>query len=146
MATEKITKVQMFTEIMTFLATTDWAMKDEAGEFIAKQIEQLEAKAAKAKSKAAEKRAEGDALRATVLGCLTDEAQTIDEITAAVVEATGDTEITKAKVTARLTQLVNADQAVKEQAKVETRKIMTYKLAVPVVAEAEVEDDLPAEE
>lgn len=129
MATEKITKVQMFTEIMTFLATTDWAMKDEAGEFIAKQIEQLEAKAAKAKSKAAEKRAEGDALRATVLECLANDAQTIDEITAAVVEATGDTEITKAKVTARLTQLVNAGQAVKEQAKIDTRKVMVYSLA-----------------
>ena len=51
MATEKITKVQMFTEIMTFIATTDWAMKDEATEFIEKQIAQLEAKAEKAKVK-----------------------------------------------------------------------------------------------
>lgn len=142
MATEKITKVQMFTEIMTFIATTDWAMKDEATEFIEKQIAQLEAKAEKAKAKAADKKAEGDALRATVFECVTDEAQTIDEITAAVVEKTGDETITKSKVTARLTQLVNAEQVTKAPAKVgDNRKVMTYKLAVPTTV-VEVEDPL----
>lgn len=113
---------------------------DEVLAFIDKTVEQIDAKAAKAKEKAAEKKTEGDELRAAVQAVLTDEFQTIDAITAQV---EGE-DVTKSKVTARLTQLVKADVARKEQVKDENgRKVMAYALegaAAPVeetVAETE---------
>lgn len=117
---------------------------DQVLEFIDKTVEQIDAKAAKAKEKAAEKKTEGDELRAAIQAVLTDELQTIDEITAQV-EGEG---ITKSKVTARLTQLVKADVAYKDQVKSGDRKVMAYALkglAVEVEldeteTEAEVEE------
>ena len=112
---------------------------DEVLAFIDKTVEQIDAKAAKAKEKAAEKKTEGDELRAVVEAVLTDELQTIDAITAQI---EGE-DITKSKVTARLTQLVKAEVARKEQVKDGDRKVMAYALkgaGVPVeetVAETE---------
>ena len=95
-------------------------------EFINKKIEMIDNKSAKAKEKAAEKRAEGDELRAVIKSVLTNEYQTVDAITAQI---EGE-DITKAKVVARLTQLVNNGEAVKEQGKSEdNKKVMMYKLA-----------------
>lgn len=100
---------------------------DEVLAFIDKTVEQIDAKAAKAKEKAAEKRAEGDTLRAAIRDVLTDELQTIDAITAQI-----DAEdVTKSKVTARLTQLVAQKEARKEQIKEAEsgRKVMAYAIA-----------------
>ena len=127
MAVEKITKVDMFNAIADFIADTDWERKDEAIEFIEKQIDQLKAKAEKAKSRAEEKKIEGDELREAVANALTNEPQTIDAITDIVAETYPD--VTKAKVTARLTQLVKLGSVVKEQTKINTRKVMVYSLA-----------------
>ena len=128
MATEKMTKVEMFENIRGYLNGNEMSCSvDEAVEFIDKQIEQLEAKAAKAKYRAAAKRADGDALREMVFQCVDAKPKTIDEITADVIDIAKDTsDITKAKVTARLTQLVKNGSVVKEQTKIGTRKIMTY--------------------
>ena len=126
MAVEKITKVDMFNAIADFIADTDWERKDEAIEFIEKQIDQLKAKAEKAKSRAEEKKIEGDELREAVANALTNEPQTIDAITTTVAEIF---DVTKAKVTARLTQLVKLGEATKEQVKIDTRKVMVYSLA-----------------
>lgn len=128
MATEKMTKVEMFENIRGYLNGNEMTCSiDEAVEFIDKQIEQLEAKAAKAKYRAAAKRADGDALRETVFQCVDAKPKTIDEITAAVIDIAEDvSDISKAKVTARLTQLVKNGSVVKEQTKINTRKIMTY--------------------
>lgn len=143
MAVEKITKVDMFNAIADFIADTDWERKDEAIEFIEKQVDQLKAKAEKAKSRAEEKKLEGDALREVVYNALTNEPQTIDAITDIVAENCAD--VTKAKVTARLTQLVKLGEATKEQVKVEGRKIMVYKTTANKSIEITVPDDLPAE-
>lgn len=143
MAVEKITKVDMFNAIADFIADTDWERKDEAIEFIEKQIDQLKAKAEKAKSRAEEKKLEGDALREVVYNALTNEPQTIDAITDVVAESCSD--VTKAKVTARLTQLVKLGEATKEQVKVEGRKIMVYKATANKSIEITVPDDLPAD-
>lgn len=126
MAVEKITKVDMFNAIADFIADTDWERKDEAIEFIEKQIDQLKAKAEKAKSRAEEKKIEGDELREAVANALTNEPQTIDAITTTVAESF---DVTKAKVTARLTQLVKLGEATKEQVKIDNRKVMVYSLA-----------------
>ena len=142
MAVEKITKVDMFNAIADFIADSDWERKDEAIEFIEKQIDQLKAKAEKAKSRAEAKKVEGDALREIVAEVLTNEPQTIDAITASVAENCSD--VTKAKVTARLTQLVNLGEATKKQVKVDGRKIMVYMSTANRCINITVPDDLPA--
>lgn len=94
-----------------------------------KAIAQLEAKTAKAKEKAAERKADGDALRTVVESVISDDLQTIDTITAKVAKTEGYEDITKSKVTARLTQLVKSEKVEKEQIKLEdNRKVMAYRL------------------
>lgn len=102
-------------------------------EFVTHEVELLESKAASAAKRAAEKRAEGDALRETVYNALSDtEYMTIDEIVAAI----GDPDVTKNKVTARLTQLgeKGTNQVEKTQVTIEAvaeggkaRKVSAYK-------------------
>lgn len=82
-------------------------------EFIDKQIEAIETKAEKAKEKAAEKKANGDELREVVQSVLTDEYQTIDAIASQI----NGEDVTKAKITARLTSLVKAGLATKSDLK-----------------------------
>ena len=126
MAETKMTKKDWFEVIKGIVEASDNENAAGAVEFIDKQMELLAAKAEKAKERAAKTKAEGDEMRAAVQAVLTEELQTIDEITAQV---EGE-EITKAKVTARLTQLVKAEVATKDTVKTENgRKVTAYKLA-----------------
>lgn len=124
MADVKMTKAMWFEEIKTIISP-EVDHYEEMMEFLDTQIAQLAAKSEKAKERAAVKKAEGDELRAVVQAVLTEEAQTIDEITAQI---EGE-EVTKAKVTNRLTQLVKAGIAAKETVSVDKRKLAAYKLA-----------------
>jgi len=125
----KVTKVQYMEKIREVIEASD--MEDKAGalEFIDAQITQLENKAAAAKARAAKKSEEGDELRNAVQAVLTEEFQTGDEILEQV-EAMGRfEELTKAKVTARLTQLIKMEMAEKDMIKVEDskRKVTGYR-------------------
>ena len=122
---KKMTKAMMFEAVREVVEASDAEMKAEMVEFIDKQMEQLAAKAEKAKARAAEKKVAGDELRAVIKQVLTDDFQTIDAITAQI----AGEDVTKAKVTARLTQLIKSGEAVKEQVKAGSRKVMAYKLA-----------------
>ena len=123
---KKMTKKDYFNEIRGIVEDSELENKDELIYFLNSQIESLDRKADKARERAAAKKAEGDALREAVKSVLTDEFQTAEAIT----EAINDEEVSKAKVIARLTQLVNLGEAVKEPAKTEDGKSkMTYKLA-----------------
>lgn len=124
MADVKMTKAMWLEEIKGVVEAADYENKEGAIDFINKQIETLAAKAEKAKEKAAKAKAEGDELRAIVEGILTADAQPIDDI---VAQIEGE-DVTKAKVTARLTALVNAGIAKKEPVKVGSRKVMAYSL------------------
>jgi hypothetical protein len=94
-------------------------------DFLDAQIVAIDTKAEKAKARNAEKKANGDELRDVVQSILTDELQTIDAI---VAQIEGE-EITKAKITARLTSLVKNGIAEKEDVKDEEgRKLKAYKL------------------
>ena len=101
---EKKTKVVKYAEVKAILSQVDTEDYDVPMliEFIDGEIAALERKAVKAKEKAAEKKAERDELCETVLGILTAEPQTREQIT----EQIGDEEITVAKVGARLNKLV----------------------------------------
>lgn len=121
---KKVTKKEYYVMLKEVVENSNFENKDELVEFIEKQITLLDNKAAKAKERAAEKRAEGDELRALVEATLTDEYQTIADIT----EQIDSEDVTKAKVTARLTQLVKDGLAVKEEAKTEDgKKVMVYR-------------------
>lgn len=123
---KRITKRDNYEALKEIVEKSNVENTEMLVEFINKQIEMIDNKSAKAKEKAAEKRAEGDELRAVIKSVLTNEYQTVDAITAQI---EGE-DITKAKVVARLTQLVNNGEAVKEQGKSEdNKKVMMYKLA-----------------
>ena len=127
MAEVKVTQKELFGQVIAIVegADVDAAVKAELVAFLNKKVDQIDAKAAKAKEKAAEAKVKGDELRDIVAGLLTDEVQTID----AILEQVDFADVTKAKVTARLTQLVKAGGAVKESVKVDTRTLTAYKLA-----------------
>lgn len=125
MAEVKVTKKDWYAQIRAVVEASDNEQKEGILGFIDHEVELLEAKAAKAAERAASKKADGDELRNAVQAVLTDELQTIDAITAQI---EGE-DITKAKVTARLTQLVKAGVATKDMIKTEdSRKVTAYKL------------------
>ena len=134
---EKITKREMFeaiketfeTGICKFDAATVMAFCD-------KEIASLDAKAAKAKERAAAKKAEADVLMDQVKAVLTGEFQTIADIATAVAEVNADA--TVSKITYRLTKLVESEIAEKTQVTVpatetsKARKVQAYRIAQPV--------------
>lgn len=123
---KKITKRDNFVDAVNVLET---AGRTDLADVIRHEIELLDGKAAKAKAAAAKKKVDGDALRDAVQAVLTDEFQTIADITAQV---EGD-DISTAKVQYRLNALVGAGIARKEQVTVGEgdgkRKLMSYALA-----------------
>ena len=124
---KKITKRDYYEILQGIVAANvaDDTEKTELLEFLDKQIALIDSKAEKAKARNAEKKANGDELREVVQTVLTDEFQTIDAI---VAQIEGE-EVTKAKVTARLTALVNNGIAEKTDVKDdEGRKLKAYKL------------------
>ena len=123
---KKLTKKDYFGMIREMVEGASVENKEELLAFVDSQVTMLDAKAEKAKARAAEKRAEGDELRATVKAVLTNEFQGIEDI---LPQVEGE-EITKAKIIARLTQLVKAGEVEKAKAKTEDKKEITvYKLA-----------------
>ena len=134
---KKITKKQVFEALIEVATGMDKVGSIDAETVITTletAVAQIDAKAAKAKEKAAEKKTAGDALRAEIEALLTDEFQTADAITEQVTAE----DVTKSKVVSRLSQLVAAGVAVKEQVKTEDgRKLMAYKVADAVATDAE---------
>lgn len=124
---KKMTKRDYYEEILSILTETD--LTDETSalvDFVRNQIDTLDKRAEKAKERAAEKKVEGDELRETVKSVLTNDFQTVETI----VTALDNEEITKAKVIARLTQLVNLGEVEKTDIKDESGKTRkAYKLA-----------------
>lgn len=123
---DKMTKKEMFEILASFIPEED-ERAAELREFCIKQVEIIDRKAEKAKARNAERKAAGDELRDMVFGALTEELQTIPQI----MEAMGldDPEITRAKVSARLGQLVKAGDVEKLAMFVDGKRTMHYKIA-----------------
>lgn len=125
MENKKLTKKDYYGMLKDIVSTSDVDNKEELETFIDRQIEIIDNKAEKAKERAAEKKAEGDELRAAIKSILTEDYQSADDILA---QLEGE-DLSKAKIIARLTQLVNNGDAEKAQAKAEDgKKFMTYRL------------------
>lgn len=126
MATEKTTKKTYFEMLKDIVLASDSAEKDALIEFIDASIVQLDNKAAKAKERAAAKKIAGDDLRERIADVLTSEPKSLDDIVAELDEEG----LTRAKVTARMSQLVELGRAVKELGKnAEGKKTTFYKIA-----------------
>lgn len=122
---KKITKRDYYEMLKEIVLNANVEGATELVEFIDKQVSLIDSKAEKAKVRNAEKKANGDELREVVQNVLTDEFQTID----AIVSQIEGEEITKAKITARLTSLVKNGIAEKTDVKDdEGRKLKAYKL------------------
>jgi hypothetical protein len=130
MATEKITNAMILEEIKEICADHAHIV-----EFCDKQLASLEAKAVKAKARAEEKRAAGDELRAVIADLLTNVPQTAEEILAQINDESG--ELTKQKVIARMTQLVNYGMASKCDVTVEIDGKKTSRKAYTLPVDAE---------
>ena len=92
-------------------------------EFIDKSILELDKKAEKAKERAEKKKETDDEILLKVEGALTDTFRSAEQIMEDLEDVEG---LTKQKVVARLTKLVNADRAQKKTIKEDKRKIMGY--------------------
>lgn len=130
---EKITKREMFVAIKETFETGSCKFDAETVKaFCDKEIASLDAKAAKAKERAAAKKAEADVLMGQVEDALTDEYQTIADIAATVAEVNPDATISKVQY--RLSKLVENQIAEKSQVTLEktetskARKVMAYRL------------------
>ena len=120
---KKMTKKEMFGLLLELLETAEVAERDELKNFVAHEIEMIENKAEKAKTYKRKKPA--DVLKEQIYTKLDVlEFRTIHDI----VSDFNDADITAAKVSARLTSLVKEGLAIKEEIKIENRKLMGYKL------------------
>ena len=104
---------------------------EELRDFAENEIALLDKKAAKAKERAAQKRAEGDELLALVRDALSDEFEPIADIAARV----DHPDVSVARVTYRLGQLVKNGEAVRDEISVaatetsKARKLAAFKRA-----------------
>ena len=126
MEEKKLTKKDYYNLIKDVLEATEIEAKDELLAFVEKQVEMIENKAEKAKARAAEKKATGDELRGVIKSVLTDEFQTADAITSQI----DGEDVTRAKVIARLGQLVKNGEAEKTDVKTDdNRTVKAYRIA-----------------
>ena len=136
---KKVTRKEMLEAIKeVVLAAAAYDEQEAQVEFIDKEIAATIKKAEKARERAEKAKAIGDDLRNAIEAVLTSERQTADKITEIIQEQDAFKDVTKAKVVARLSQLVRAEKATKEEVKVGSRRLMGYAIA-------EVETDEVAE-
>lgn len=144
---EKMTKAMYFEVIRGIVeglgaeAFPEGVSADDVLDFIDRQVELLDKRAAASKERAAKKRAASDELTELIYTMIfeAEDFITADDI----VEKIGDEEVTKNKVTARVSKLIKAGRVAKEQVKLEDgKKRMAYRIAEEgedVEAEADAE-------
>lgn len=120
---KKITKKEKF-EMLRGFVPTDSEQYDLLMEFIDSEIVMIDKKADKARARAEVVKAEGDEMRAVVESALTDEWQSI----ASILEAIGNEEFTKGKVSARLGALIKQGIVEKESQTIDGKRTMHYRL------------------
>lgn len=121
---KKITKRENFEAILELVKDNE-----ELTAFVNHEIELIDKRTAKHKEYRTKKAAEGDALMEAVFETLGDEFVTVDAITEAINATEGYEDITKGKVVARLTKLVNAERAERGDIKIEKRTVKGYRVA-----------------
>ena len=129
----KITKRFVYEQLIALAETGKMDLTEEQLKaFATNEIAQLDKKATKAKEKAAEKKAEGDALRDTVESVLTDEFQTVADVSAQI---EGE-DVTVGKIRNRLSELVRLGVAEKEAVSVDVDGKSVQRMAYKRAANA----------
>ena len=123
--TIKMTKVDYFEQLADIVEASDVENKEDILKFIQGSIETLENRKRAAQERAEKKKNEPDELAEAVKAVLSEELQTADDIAAQI---EGE-DVTKQKVVARLTKMVNAGTVRKDIVKTDDkRKVMGYAL------------------
>ena len=123
--TIKMTKVDYFEQLAGIVEASDVDNKEDILKFIQGSIETLENRKKAAQERAEKKKSEPDELAEAVKAVLSEELQTADDIAAQI---EGE-DVTKQKVVARLTKMVNAGIVRKDSVKTDDkRKVMGYAL------------------
>ena len=123
--TIKMTKVDYFEQLADIVEASDVENKEDILKFIQSSIETLENRKRAAQERAEKKKNEPDELAEAVKAVLSEELQTADDIAAQI---EGE-DVTKQKVVARLTKMVNAGTVRKDSVKTDDkRKVMGYAL------------------
>ena len=123
--TIKMTKVDYFEQLAGIVEASDVENKEDILKFIQSSIETLENRKRAAQERAEKKKNEPDELADAVKAVLSEELQTADDIAAQI---EGE-DVTKQKVVARLTKMVNAGVVRKDSVKTDDkRKVMGYAL------------------
>lgn len=113
-------KIDYYKTILKILNTLEIENKEELIDFTQKQINHIQARTEKAA-------AAGDELKETIKSVLTDEYQSASDILLALEEKVKG--VSKAKIIARLAQLIITEEIEKVQVVTEDgRKIMNYRL------------------
>ena len=123
--TIKMTKIDCFQQLAGIVEASDVENKEDILKFIQGSIETLENRKRAAQERAEKKKNEPDELADAVKAVLSEELQTADDIAAQI---EGE-DVTKQKVVARLTKMVNAGIVRKDSVKTDDkRKVMGYAL------------------
>ena len=123
--TIKMTKVDYLEQLAGIVEASDVENKEDILKFIQGSIETLENRKRAAQERAEKKKNERDELAEAVKAVLSEELQTADDIAAQI---EGE-DVTKQKVVARLTKMVNAGIVRKDSVKTDDkRKVMGYAL------------------
>ena len=123
--TIKMTKIDCFEQLAGIVEASDVENKEDILKFIQSSIETLENRKRAAQERAEKKKNEPDELADAVKAVLSTELQTADDIAAQI---KGE-DVTKQKVVARLTKMVNAGIVRKDSVKTDDkRKVMGYAL------------------
>ena len=129
----KITKRYIYEQLIALSETNEMELSmADLKAFAEKEIAQLDKKAVKAKERAAEKKAEGDALRDAVEATLTDTLQTVADVSAQI---EGE-DVTVGKIRTRLSELVRLGIAEKETVSVEVDGKSVQRMAYKRAANA----------
>lgn len=123
--TIKMTKIECFEQLAGIVEASDVENKEDILKFIQSSIETLENRKRAAQERAEKKKNEPDELADAIKAVLSEELQTADDIAAQI---EGE-DVTKQKVVARLTKMVNAGIVRKDSVKTDDkRKVMGYAL------------------
>ena len=123
--TIKMTKIDCFEQLAGIVEASDVENKEDILKFIQSSIETLENRKRAAQERAEKKKNEPDELADAIKAVLSEELQTADDI---VAQIEGE-DVTKQKVVARLTKMVNAGTVHKDSVKTDDkRKVMGYAL------------------
>ena len=123
--TIKMTKIDCFEQLAGIVEASDVENKEDILKFIQGSIETLENRKRAAQERAEKKKNEPDELADAIKAVLSEELQTADDIAAQI---EGE-DVTKQKVVARLTKMVNAGIVRKDSVKTDDkRKVMGYAL------------------